>query len=163
MDTALKWLDFHLTGTLLVQLMDNNHCESTNATTRIRPPLTRIRPNSRPAAFARLDGRSREAKFLARERARLTEHVGGNPDIAKQVLIEQVAVLGLHIAIQDAHFAEAKTMTIHDSKQYIAWVNTRARLLRQLGAAAPPAAPSLQDYLRERAAQQAADTSAAAA
>jgi hypothetical protein len=112
-----------------------------------------VAPNSRPAALAKLDQRTREARMMRDTRAELTAHVGGHPSATQRALIEQAVQLQLRLAVMDRSFAEAGgTMTAHDSRTYLAWSNSYSRLLRQLGQkAAAERGPSLADYLATKA------------
>ena len=80
-----------------------------------------------------LDWRSREGQTLIAARAELTAHVGGNPNNVQKVLIERAARLSLFIEMMDARALEAGTMTSHDSKMYLAWVNALRLCLREIG------------------------------
>ena len=108
-----------------------------------------LQPYSRPAALAKLDQRTREARLLRETRAELTLHVGGNPSATQRALIEQCAQLRLRLATMDRAFAEAGAkMTAHDSRTYLAWANSYTRTLRQLGLQGPSArGPSLAEIL----------------
>ncbi len=107
----------------------------------------KIGPYSRPAGLAKLDQRSREARYLHEVVADLTEHVG-NPSAAERRLIHRAAWLALHVALMDAKMVERGTLSDRDSREYLAWSNSFTRTLQTLGLAkrAPPA-PSLQEYL----------------
>ena len=103
------------------------------------------------APLARMDGRTREARFLCRARAEMVQHVGGNPSATQRTLIEQAAQLQLRLAVMDRRFAETGAQTDHDSRTYLAWSNSLSRLMRQLGVkAAAQAAPDLRRFLAAR-------------
>ncbi len=109
---------------------------STTASSSVRrnAALTRsIGPYSRPAALAKWDGRTKEARILRETREALTEHVGGAPSAVQRRLIERAAVLTLRVAQLDAKAADAGAMTEHDTRTYLAWSNTLTRTLRELG------------------------------
>ena len=111
-----------------------------------------IGPYSLPGALAKLDGRTREARLMREARAELVAHVGGTPSATQRVLIERAANLTLQIAMLDAKHA-AGGMTEHDGRQYLAWVNTLTRLMRQLGMnGAAPRVPTLAEHIAERGA-----------
>jgi hypothetical protein len=103
-----------------------------------------------------LDWRTREGRVLIDARAELTAHVGGNPNSVQKVLIERAARLRLFIELMDARALEAGTMTEHDSRMYLAWVNALRLCLREIGVdeAKPAKAPSLGDYLASKAAAE---------
>ena|ERR1041384_4763715 len=97
-----------------------------------RPMLNRICPYSRPGALAKVDGRSREGRFLKCVRADLIEHLGGSPSAIERALVERAAWLSLRVAQLDAKMA-SDGFTEHDSRSYLAWSNSLARCLRELG------------------------------
>lgn len=109
-----------------------------------------IAPYSRPAALAKLDQRTREARLMRDARAELIAHVGGRPSATQRALIEQAVQLRLRLAVMDRTFAESVTMTEHDLRTYLAWSNSYTRTLRQLGLEAAPsiaAGPTLAEIL----------------
>lgn len=114
---------------------------------RETPP---IGPHSRPAALAKIDGRTRTARLVRDTRAELVAHVGGKPSATQAVLIERACQLALQIALMDA---KRGGLTDHDSRTYLAWTNTLTRLCRQLGLkSAPDRSRSLADHLAQRGA-----------
>jgi hypothetical protein len=115
--------------------------------------MSRIGPYSRPHALAKVDGRTREARLMQRVRAELVSHVGNRPSATEMALIDRAAWLSLHVAQLDARAAEGRAFTEHDARTYLAWSNSLARTLRQLGlkgskASAP--ARSLAEHLAEK-------------
>ncbi len=108
-------------------------------------------PYSR-SALANLDGRTKEARLLRDFRADLAAHVGGKPSATQAALIQQAAMLQLHIALMDRKAAEgAGGLSVRDGREYLAWANALSRLLRQLGTKGTAAAPpSLADHLAGR-------------
>ena len=110
-----------------------------------------IHPYSRPGALAKLDQRTKEARLIRETRAELLAHVGGKPSATERALIEQLAQIHLRLAMMDRKFAETGAQTDHDSRTYLAWANSYARLLRQLGFQGPKDhPPGLADYLAAR-------------
>ena len=86
----------------------------------------------------------------------MAAHVGGKPSATQHALIDRIAWLRLRIAAMDARTASAKQMTEHDSRTYLAWVNSLRMLMVALGPEVPPPASrpfTLPEYL---AAQRAA-------
>ena len=84
-------------------------------------------------------------------RAALVAHVGGTPSATQNALIERAVQLTLRVAAMDRKFTETGTMTEHDTRTYLAWSNSLARALRDLGmkgAASKP--PSLAEHLAAR-------------
>ena len=108
-----------------------------------------IGPYSRPAALAKLDGRTRESRLLESTRKELVAHVGGSPSATQRALIERCAMLSLHLALMDEKaLTNSGRMTELDSRTYLAWSNTLARTMKILGMkgnATKP--PSLSDYI----------------
>jgi hypothetical protein len=115
--------------------------------------MPRLRPYSRPPALAKLDHRTREARYMAARRAELVAHVGGNPSASQGMIIERCVWLSLHCALLDAKQTEGGAFTQHDSEVYLAWTGSLTRLLRHLGLHASAAARprSLADHLDSRA------------
>ena len=119
--------------------------------------MSKIRPYSRPDAFAKIDGRTWQAKLVRETRADLLAHVGSNPSATQRALIDRCAWLTLHIAQIDRRTADGKAMTPHDAATYLAWSNSLSRTLTRIGLkSAASAPPSLKEHLAARAAQAAA-------
>ena len=121
-----------------------------------------MRPR-RVLPFATIDGRTKEGRMLNAARAEFRAHVGGTPSAAQVAVIEQLAQLKLRLSKMDATFLETGEMSIHYSKIYLAWSNSYARLLNQLGLrGAKQAAPTLAEHItRRREKPAAADAEAA--
>lgn len=114
--------------------------------------MPRLSPYSRPPALAKLDHRSREAKFMAARRAELIAHVGGKPSATQRMMIERAVWLSLQVAMLDLKQAENQAFTMHDTKAYLGWTNTLTRLLRHLGMTGAAEKPrSLQEHLATKA------------
>ena len=95
-----------------------------------------------------MDGRTREARFLAQTRQELTAHLGGKPSATQSVLIERAAMLRLHLAQLDEKALRAGNLTDHDHRHYLAWSNSLDRALRHLGLTGAEAKPiTLADIL----------------
>jgi hypothetical protein len=110
-------------------------------------------PYSRPAALAKLDGRTKEARLVRETRAALTAHVGGTPSATQRALIERAVQLTLRVCAMDRKFAETGEMTEHDSRSYLAWSASLSRAMRDLGVRPAAAkAPDLAGYIESRAA-----------
>ncbi len=86
----------------------------------------------------------------------LRQHVG-TPSHAQEMLIGRIAWLQVHLAAMDQRILQQGEMSEHTGKQYLAWANSAARMISQLGlqAAAAPRR-SLLDRLRAAAAPDAA-------
>ena len=91
-----------------------------------------------------MDGRSRPARLMRKVRTELIAHLGGKPSVTQSMLIEQAVQLRLRMALMDEKFAITGEQTEHDSRTYLAWSGSLARLLRHLGMKGPePEAPNL--------------------
>ena len=91
-------------------------------------------PHSRRHRLAVLDGRSREARAIKATIADLTEHIGGSPTAPQARLIKRIARLELYLTMMDARADQNGGMlTDHDSRQYLAWVNSIRLAMRDLG------------------------------
>jgi hypothetical protein len=126
-----------------------------------RETLARLRETV-SASWERLIAadKAKEGRLLTAIRKELTTHVGGVPSATQAALIEQAAQIRLRLAVMDRKFSKSGEMSEHDSRTYLAWANSYARLLRQLGLkSAPEKPPTLASYL----ALQAASTGAHAA
>ena len=110
-----------------------------------------VKPYSRPAALAKLDQRTKEARVLREIGEELTRHVGGSPSAIQRALIDQAAQLKLRLAVMDRAFSANNKTTAHDTRDYLAWANSYTRLLRQLGIkGTTDRALNLNDYLAAR-------------
>jgi hypothetical protein len=111
-------------------------------------------PYSTADRLAKLDQRTREGRLTREIRAELIAHVGDQPSATQRALIEQLVQIRLRLALMDRKFAETGGQTDHDSRTYLAWANSYARLLRQLGPRGHNKAggASLADYLAAKAA-----------
>jgi hypothetical protein len=95
--------------------------------------VRQIGPHSRPHRLLKLDGRTREATLLREARDQLIEHVGGAPSAVQLRLIERAALLTLHVAMFDARALAGNGLSERDGRQYLAYSNSLARALAQLG------------------------------
>ncbi len=111
-----------------------------------------LSPHSRRHRLAMLDGRTREARLLKAATDELTEHVGGNPSATQARQIARAARIELHMAMMDARSDQnGGVMTDHDSRQYLAWVNSYRLILRDLGLERRgPRQPTLAEALGQR-------------
>ncbi|MGH7012549.1 MAG: hypothetical protein ACREEL_00065 [Stellaceae bacterium] len=113
----------------------------------------KLSPGSGPVVLAKLDQRTREARLMAETRASLIHHLGGDPSPVQAALVDRIALLTLHVALFDRKALEAGGLDERDSRSYLAYSNSLARALRQLGLqGVAPRPPSLADYLRAKAA-----------
>lgn len=112
----------------------------------------RVGVYSRPGPLADLDLRTREGRYLKQFRTELLQHLGGTASPTQRELVARASWLSLRCCQLDAKIAAGEDFTLHDSRTYLAWSNSLARALRQLGlkpAEAP--APTLADHLARRA------------
>lgn len=86
-----------------------------------------------------MDGRTWEARLLARVRRDLTEHVGGSPTVTQRVMIDRAAWVALHLAQIDRRTIEA--LAVPDAGSHAALAASLSSLLGQLdrGDAVQPA------------------------
>lgn len=82
----------------------------------------------------------------------LTRHVGGAPSSVQRQLIERAAMLTLHVALFDAKALKAGGLSERDGRQYLAYSNSLARALAQLGMSpTSPRPPTLAEHLARTA------------
>jgi hypothetical protein len=104
-----------------------------------------------------IDGRSRAARAMRRFRAQLIAHVGGNPNVAQEALIQSICQLRLRLLALDQSFATTGRMTETESRHYRGWTSTYHAALREIGLeAAPRPKRTVADFLAARDAALAA-------
>ncbi len=119
--------------------------------------LPAVFPYSRPAALAKLDGRTKEGRLVRDTRAAMTAHIGGAPSATQRALIERAVQLTLRIATMDRKFAQTGEQTELDSRTYLAWSASLSRVLRDLGMKSVAERPrTLADIHADRARKSAA-------
>lgn len=116
-----------------------------------RENTPRLRRGCRITSRGLIDGRSKEAAALRRSHAELIEHLGGNATLEQRVLIERISFLRLQLDNLDRGIAAGREV---DPVLHLSLTNSLARLLRRLGPANPPPAPSFHDVLAEIAARR---------
>lgn len=94
----------------------------------------RVGPYSRPHALARLDKRTREARFLKRVRDELTAYLGGSEHmtVPQRILVARVAVDLLRLELLDQKIARGEELTDHDGRIAHALRNSIRLMLRDL-------------------------------
>jgi len=100
--------------------------------------MPKIGPQSAGTRLAKLDGRTQLAKLAKQRRNDLIQHVGGNPSPTQTILIEQAVMLAMRIDILDRKTLDGIDMNDGDDRRYLAWANSLARLMRQLGQKSSP-------------------------
>ena len=116
--------------------------------------MAKIGPHSRPDVLQIVDGRRAEAKLMARIREELSQHLGGKPNVARQILIDRAAALSLRIHLMDRETARSGMMSERNGRQYLAWNNSLTWVMNQIGLkSVVDEPPTLQDYLAARSAQ----------
>jgi len=100
-----------------------------------------------------VDGRTWQARHLAKMRRELSAHVGGAPSAPQRALIDRAAQLSLQVTIMDRRTAKGWCMSEHDSRVYLAWSGHLSRVLAQIGnhLAPPSKLPTLAEHLAARA------------
>src|SRR5262249_54066687 len=93
----------------------------------------KIGPYSKPHRFWHVDGRTREGIFLVAVKRELARHVGPNPTVAQQLLIERAAITALKLNQIDKRIIEGREFTLMDNNATIAWTNALTRILVALG------------------------------
>ena len=81
-----------------------------------------------------MDGRTWEARLLARVQRDLTAHVGGSPSVTQRAMIDRASWISLHLAQLDRRTVEARDTP--DATAHAALAGSLSSLLAQLGEAA---------------------------
>jgi hypothetical protein len=104
----------------------------------------------------RVDGRSREGRFLTKIERELTAQVG-KPSFTQKLLIRRLSRAMLRLELLDEKQTAGKELTAHDGRSFSALSNQVRLLARELGLRAAPAdrAPDLHDIVAEHAARKA--------
>jgi len=100
----------------------------------------------------KLDGRSREGRFLLKCERELTAQVGGDPSFTQQILIRRMSRALLRLELIDERVMAAGTLSDHDAKTFSALSNIVRLTARELGvrAAASEKTPSLDEIVAGR-------------
>ena len=102
--------------------------EATNSTNGHAAPPRRGRNR-----LAKLDGRTREARFIATLRADLVRHVGGSPSVAEAELIDMAVDSAFEIEAMKRRRANGGSLSLHDHRAFLAYQNAYRRTLSVLG------------------------------
>ncbi len=105
------------------------------------------KPRTALPGIKRIDGRSKEARSIGREKARLIAEIG-TPTVQQAILIDRAAVLALHIALADARLGD---LCLQERRDYLRQTGEYRALITTLlspsgkavGRPPKPAAPTL--------------------
>jgi len=96
----------------------------------------------------RIDGRSREGRFLAAFEAGLFAQLGGSPTTAQRFLVRRASRAALRLELLDEELAATGELSVHGARAYSASENSLRRTLREIGVEAAAVAvakpPSLE-------------------
>lgn len=95
-----------------------------------------------PFVLAKLDGRTREAKFVRDMRNDMAARLDGNPTATQWRGIETAAWLSLQIMLLDTKAADGGALTATEVRSRAALHDSLERVLRDLGLHAASAIPS---------------------
>lgn len=115
-----------------------------------------IGPHSRVfgrGAVGKLNGRSREGRYLRDVEVQLLEHVGPSPTVTQRILVSRASRAMLRLKLFDEKMSSGEEMTVSGGRIYGALHNALRLCLREFGlkGKAPAKAPSLQDIARRHA------------
>ena len=118
------------------------------------PPSTPLVAAQRLSAIRQnLDGRYKPALRWDATAVELNAHVGGAPSATELRVIAAIADLEYHMGQVDERAVERGELNQHATREYLAWQNSRRRLLQQLGMAPRSGhQPRLADVLKQGAA-----------
>lgn len=112
----------------------------------VSAPCPQAQANSPPSRHRR-PNRTREGQRAKRFRVDLIAHLGGNPSITQRALVDQAVELKRRLLVMDRRFSRTEEFSGR-AKEYLAWSNSLARLLRMIGLErAAPRPTTLADYL----------------
>jgi hypothetical protein len=105
----------------------------------------------------RVDGRSREGRFLTQIERELVAQIGGSPSFTQKLLIRRLARGMLRLELLDEKQTAGKALSAHDGRSFSALSNQVRLIARELGLKAAPAekTPDLSDILAEHALRKA--------
>jgi hypothetical protein len=97
----------------------------------------------------RVDGRSREGRFLTKIERELVAQLGGQPSFTQKLLIRRLSRAMLRLELLDEKQTAGKELTAHDGRSFSALSNQVRLLARELGLRAAPAEklPDLHDIV----------------
>lgn len=124
------------------------------ATTSAARTLRALTPMSRffTRPMRKLDGRTKEARFLKSTEAALVQHLGGPDRVSapQRFLIQRLASNLLRLELYDERLAAGERLTDYDGKILSALQNSVRLGLRDLGLKSTPhAGPTLAEALAE--------------
>jgi hypothetical protein len=89
-------------------------------------------PTSRPVGLTIVDGRTAAAKYMAKVRAALVCHVGGDPTPLQALIIDQCAALALRINLLDMDFVRGQQAPDVETHVYLGLLNSFDKLRMRL-------------------------------
>jgi hypothetical protein len=93
-----------------------------------------VPPRRARNGLTKMDGRTREARFVRDLRASLIRHVGSSPSATQAALITMAVDTAFEIELMKRRRAERDaTLSMHDHRAFLAYQNTLRRTLAQLG------------------------------
>ncbi len=98
----------------------------------------------------KVDGRSKDGRFLAQIERELVAQIGGQPSMTEKLLIRRLARGMLRLELLDEKMTDGQ-WTDHDARTFGGLTNAVRLLARELGLRAAPAKklPDLSDILAE--------------
>jgi hypothetical protein len=98
----------------------------------------------------KVDGRSREGRFLTKIERELIAQIGGQPSFTQKMLIRRLARAMLRLELIEEKMTEG-VLSAHDGRTFSALSNQVRLLSRELGLKAAPAEklPDLHDIVAE--------------
>jgi hypothetical protein len=135
----------------LLVLGQHRRMNAVNPLRKLRALSSESRVLRRGVLGDKVDGRSREGRFLTKCERELVAQVGGAPSFTQRLLIRRLARGMLRLELLDEKMT-AGAWTDHDARTFGGLSNAVRLLARELGLKAVSAAktPDLADYLSQR-------------
>jgi hypothetical protein len=104
-----------------------------------------------------MDKRTRVGRVYRTIKADLIAHCGGNPSVAKRVLIENVALLETRVHLVSERILTGEELPAGEGEKLISWMNAILSHMRALGleATLKDVTPSLAEIVAEAAKHEA--------
>ena len=108
----------------------------------------KVGPYSNVGRLLNVDGRTRLGKLMRDVRAALSEHVGGEPNAAQQLIIHQATIKTTRLILLEKRILSELGLEEGDTHQWLAWSNSLRRDLEALGIASKVRnEPRLAEYI----------------